>query len=102
MRKHLGGVEMARCGDCLYADFCEQIPSIKEFNRDNVAYCQAFKNKADVVEVVRCKDCKRYIKGNAGEQSNYCDCHTISAFEKFFCLPNDYCSCGERKDNNDR
>ena len=52
---------------------------------------------ADVVEVVRCKDCKRYIKGRAGEQSNYCDCHTTT-FEKFFCMPNDYCSCGERRD----
>ena len=52
---------------------------------------------ADVVEVVRCKDCKRYIKGHAGEQSNYCDCHTTT-FEKFFCMPNDYCSCGERYD----
>ena len=51
---------------------------------------------ADVVEVVRCKDCKRYIKGHAGEQSNYCDCHTTT-FEKFFCMPNDYCSCGERR-----
>ena len=50
-----------------------------------------------VVEVVRCKDCKRYIKGHAGEQSNYCDCHTTT-FEKFFCMPNDYCSCGERGD----
>ena len=58
--------------------------------------CNFFKNKLDVVEVVRCKDCKRYIKGHAGEQSNYCDCHTTT-FEKFFCIPNDYCSCGERK-----
>ncbi len=53
----------------------------------------------DVVPVVRCKDCKRYIKGSAGEHSNYCDCHSAT-WEKFFCLPNDYCSYGERKDNN--
>ncbi len=42
-----------KCGDCYFADFCEQIPSVQAFNRDYTAYCQAFKNKADVVEVVR-------------------------------------------------
>ena len=47
-----------KCGECIFADFCEQIPSVSDFNRDNIAYCQAFKRAADVVEVVRCKDCK--------------------------------------------
>lgn len=51
---------------------------------------------ANVVEVVRCKDCKYYKKSFAGEHSNYCDCHTVTSFDKFFCKPNDFCSCGER------
>lgn len=55
---------------------------------------------ADVVKVVRCKDCKYYKKGFAGEHSNYCDCHTVTSFEKFFCKPNDFCSYGERKADN--
>lgn len=54
----------------------------------------------DAVEVVRCKDCNYYKKGFAGEHSNYCDCHSAT-FDKFFCKPNDFCSCGERKSDND-
>lgn len=45
---------------------------------------------ADVVEVVRCKDCKRYV-------ANYC-CRDIKGrTNMFFMNENDYCSYGERR-----
>ena len=68
-----------------------------------LAYCQEYGGNckgfnvpaADVVEVVRCKDCK-YLEITLpyGECSRYL--RMVS--------PNDFCSCGERKDgaDNDR
>lgn len=43
---------------------------------------------ADVVEVVRCKDCKRHIENDVGDI--FCNYHGVSMLE------NDYCSYGER------
>lgn len=43
---------------------------------------------ADVVEAVRCKDCKFYIP-----ESEYCGVMG-------FCEPNEFCSRGERRQNN--
>lgn len=49
---------------------------------------------ADVVEVVRCKDCKFYEIYPNGANG---DCiNKIDAFNTFY--PNDFCSFGERKD----
>ena len=45
----------------------------------------------DAVEVVRCKDCKRYCKSAIGMD----DCLLLCVDVK----PDDYCSHGERKDN---
>ena len=44
---------------------------------------------ADVVEVVRCKDCKHYI-------ANYCTRDIKGRTNMFYMLENDYCSYGER------
>ena len=49
----------------------------------------AEKKKADLVEVVRCKECKNAMSPN--KHSCYC-----SNFEEFVFL-NDFCSYGERK-----
>ena len=43
---------------------------------------------ADVVEVVRCKDCKYF--------SEFQHCGVLG-----FCVPNEYCSRGERRKEND-
>lgn len=49
---------------------------------------------ADVVEVVRCRDCKHSYRMD-GAKEEY-DCAKISAFAKFF--PGDhFCGYGERK-----
>lgn len=48
---------------------------------------------ADVVEVVRCKECKYYREAH---KDGFGNC----AFENWhtFALKNDYCSCGERRE----
>ena len=49
---------------------------------------------ADVVEVVRCRDCEHSYRID-GAKEEY-DCAKISAFAKFF-LGDHFCSYGERK-----
>ena len=46
---------------------------------------------ADVVEVVRCKDCKHYI-------AYYCTRDIKGRTNMFYMTENDYCSYGERKE----
>jgi hypothetical protein len=53
---------------------------------------------ADVVPVVRCKDCKHYERPDLEEDNYFCTAeHTNKLFS-----PNktDYCSYGERKNDN--
>lgn len=47
-------------------------------------------NAADVVEVVRCKDCKYFSKDSGGRK--YCDMLYATM------LDTDYCAYGKRKD----
>ena len=56
---------------------------------------------ADVVEVIRCKDCQHYIK-----DYHRCSLHLeepdqYSAGFIFEMQEDDYCSCGERRTNNE-
>lgn len=53
--------------------------------------CPNFLNKANLVEVVRCKDCKHLM---------FSDCYgECSRAYLGIVSPNDYCSNGERRDN---
>ncbi len=53
-------------------------------------------NKADVVEVVRCKDCKHLDKGENDSES-WCEC--VRIFGTYFDVSeDDFCSYGERTD----
>lgn len=47
----------------------------------------------DAVEVVRCKDCKWF-----GRDMGYGK-HDCKKYEMPYCLADDFCSYGERKDN---
>ena len=72
------------CGDCIHADICEHLPSLPLFHRKNEAHCVTFKDKADYVEVVRCKDCKHHYEN-----------------DDFICIgvkDDDFCSYGERRE----
>ena len=46
-----------KCGDCIHCDICLNIDRLTLFDKNQPAYCKAFKDKSLFVEVVRCKDC---------------------------------------------
>lgn len=52
----------------------------------------------DIVEVVRCKDCKHY---NNGECAYHSEPKEMRMYERWTVDvdDNDYCSCGERREN---
>ena len=77
---------MASCKDCLYYDklcFYALLPS--ELN-----LCKDFMNKADVVSVVRCKDCIHY-------KDEWCE--ILKAETP---IAEGFCCYGERKCDNDQ
>ena len=92
------------CNDCIHFDACRNLleafnPEYKGKSLTFTKACKHFKNKADFVEVVRCKDCKhcelRYPAKAIGEE----------AIEGYYCYPNqryvkstEFCSYGERRD----
>ena len=49
---------------------------------------------ADVVPVVRCRECKHF-KTNINKE-NYCDIHS-TRWDKFYVNENEYCSRGEKQ-----
>ena len=80
------------CGDCIHADVCERVSSLTEFSRENPAYCKQFKNSADFVRVVRCRDCK-WFRRNEPYSLNGCARNGGVAYED----ENHYCYYGERR-----
>ena len=72
------------CKDCFHCDVC-----LCNDNYDHYAssLCDHFKNKADVVKVVRCKEC--VYANDKGD--------TCYFGEGRFVTPEHYCSNGERK-----
>ena len=84
------------CEDCIHYDICIFHPYGDENKK-----CPHFKNKDDVVEVVRCKDCEY------SEMCFPCKAFGLEAPPVYVCcishrnrevLPNDYCSCGAKMD----
>lgn len=57
---------------------------------------------ADVAPVVRCKDCKWFIKNNNDEWWGCWLYHTIKVVPEDAPKPDDFCSYGERKDGDER
>ena len=87
------GMAIMTCKDCVHYIICKDgSPHIKQ-TEDK--HCRHFKNKADVVEVVRCKDCKH----KKVEQPNgIIHCRRDNNEGWIFHKTTDYCSCGERND----
>ena len=78
---------MATCKDCFHFDVCDVLRygDIANCNSD---YCGGFfKPKADVVKVVRCKDCKSF-------SPNEIKCRRDNLWHD----KNDFCSYGELKE----
>lgn len=65
-------------------------------------------NGKDVVEVVRCKDCKYGRKPNSNispekyfkTEGVVCECNDVVGDEPMIYVPNHFCSYGERRVNN--
>ena len=76
------------CKDCLYYEVCPLGLAIK----GSTGTCLKFKNKADFVEVVRCKDCKHYDYGRCSKISYIMDGYYQGSFEVK--KTNDFCSYG--------
>ena len=101
---------MATCKDCLYYEVCPLGLAIQ----GKTGTCLKFKNKADFVEVCRCRDCihaveldkhcelnrfayKHCVMWKGEEEKNVW--HKYKKYYKDYSIvePDDFCSYGERK-----
>ncbi len=89
------------CEDCIHVDVCEEWHE-QEMQRA-CYYGEYFKNKADFVEVVRCKDCKYFYADTYASKVLRRECRLRSIGNGIGCVrldgENDFCSYGERKEN---
>ena len=77
---------MPNCEDCIfYEKLCQHA-----LEEHELKLCKDFKNKAEFVEVVRCKDCEYF------RHCNICIFHSEDDYT-FATEPDDFCSYGERK-----
>lgn len=85
-------VELKSCPFCGGSGF--------SFLMEDTSECQYYKIKEDVVEVVRCKDCKLSSKPKAASRYDlYCNDYDVYYCEKEQKIVRGihYCSYGERK-----
>ena len=88
---------MAECKECVHYSVCQY--HIDEETEMTVEECSNFKNKANFVEVIRCKDCECYMpqippRGEVPE-AGFC----IGSFEPVkFVLGTDFCPHGNKKE----
>lgn len=76
------------CYDCLHCEVCSGIGSCS-YHCSDVSKCKHFRNKADFVEVVRCKDC---IHSKESPMRIICQKYGRDVNE------DGYCNYGERKE----
>ena len=98
---------MSKCGDCLYFGMCSHYVDAEE-TFPEVGGCRVFKRKDAFVQVVRCKDCEYWFaeelvrcKMLHAEPYGWC-CRKRSIIETDhtdITQHDDFCSYGERKDN---
>ena len=82
-----------KCNDCIYEKMCES-----RYERE---HCLSFKDKANFVEVVRCKDCKHGQKNNYGFLRGRYICEYHQDYTPLF-SPSHFCGNGERREENER
>lgn len=78
------------CYDCIHCDRCSDFESGFSAHCAGVSKCKHFRNKADFVEVVRCKDC---IHSKESPMRIICQRYGRDVNE------NGYCSYGEMEKN---
>ena len=83
------------CKDCLHYPACtEWNEKFIALRIENGSFCKDFKNKADFVEVVRCKDCEHW----GGVTFGYICRRFSGSYIRNETRENDFCSYGKRKD----
>ena len=98
---------MKTCHDCLYQTICDVYSNlgITDIPANDITPCELFKAKADVVEVVRCKDCEFYDESILGKKhGGRCTHIHLSCYKCGNCrktTPHNFCSYGKRKENED-
>lgn len=90
---------MASCNECICSEVCyyksfNDVRALKKRRNDVEKICKSFINR-DAVEVVRCKDCKYYEHPEYYGGGTKDVCRTFKRQMK----EDDFCSYGERKDN---
>lgn len=85
-----------QCKGCFHFQVCADVMKNQLFIREKVCMeenpqCEHYSPTADVVEVVRCKDCK-YVKPMSFKGYFMCKRH-----HKYCRKADDFCSYGERK-----
>ena len=83
---------MNKCKDCIHFEVCHPYTEPDE-SFPEVGGCKGFKNKADFVEVCRCKDCKYWVEEK--DFGMFCS-HWGSTLAES--QADDFCSYGERSD----
>ncbi len=88
------------CKDCLYYKVCSDfrgnicetdLNRFMEYRGTPDGLCEHFKNKADFVEVVRCKDCKKARRiDNVGNHRCFVHQNTVKGMH--------FCSHGEKRE----
>ena len=97
---------MSICKDCFHSYVCEQFNEHRECDNTKCYFFNDhFVSPADVVKVVRCKDCKYFepLRDSTWINQNRKDgiCYALVNFhdsERYCVQPDHYCSYGERKD----
>ena len=75
---------MVTCKDCLHYEICQY--HITEETNMTVNECShKFINKADVVEVVRCKNCEKYNTKDCAKGFGWCEFRDIGVMENHYC-----------------
>ena len=97
---------MASCKDCIHNHLCLSADDTEYIDFETLMYdCKKFINKADVVVVVRCKDCKYFkpLADGSWINQNRKDgiCYALVNFhdsERYCVRPDHFCSYGKLKE----
>jgi hypothetical protein len=85
---------MAECKNCIHIGVCGKLIFCE---RDGTVACDDYKDRSNLAEVVRCKDCHWCEQGKSYEP--YCNHPTDGMHDVQL---DDFCSYGERKDNDNQ
>ena len=89
---------MAKCKDCLHYEACLTFSKIINAARDVKKGCEHFKDRTEVAEVVRCKDCKHCLRHTV-PLGTYGYCNHFGYYDYApEVQPEDFCSYGERRE----